>query len=251
MSIKNRLNKYLRKLHVEIHGLGYLQSLSKNEFKSSEYDFFTKLFNQNDKINIYDIGANQGLMIRKFLSLFPNANIHAFEPYQPYANQLVSDFEMNQNIKVNSCGISNYVGEQLLNVNKSIDTSSFLSSKKTGLNSDTQVETISQMKVPISNIDHYLQHQEYQHINILKIDIQGSELDALKGAEEALKSKKIDVIFSEAYFVQQYENQPLFADIVKYLTEVGYVIQDIYNPIYGKSKLAWCDVMFIRNDLTI
>ena len=36
MSLKNRINKYLRKFNVELHGLGYLQSLGKNEFKNSE-----------------------------------------------------------------------------------------------------------------------------------------------------------------------------------------------------------------------
>ena len=66
-----------------------------------------------------------------------------------------------------------------------------------------------------------------------------------------LSNKKIDIIFTETYFVQQYENQPLFADIVKYLSNFGYTIQDIYNPIYGMSKLAWCDVLFVREDLKL
>ena len=83
----------------------------------------------------------------------------------------------------------------------------------------------------------------------MKLDIQGSELKALIGAEQSLKEKKIDFIYTEAYFIQQYENQPLFTEIVLFLSKFGYVIQDIYHPIYGKSKLAWCDVMFIRDDL--
>ena len=144
---------------------------------------------------------------------------------------------------------ANQIGEQIFNVNKSIDTSSLLNSKKTGLNSDEQVKTINQVKVELTTIDEYLKINNIERINILKLDIQGSELNALKGAEVALSNKKIDIIFTESYFVQQYENQPLFADIVQYLSNFGYSIQDIYNPIYGMSKLAWCDVMFVRENL--
>lgn len=251
MSLKNRINKFLRKFNVEIHGLGYLQSLSKNEFKNHEDLVYTKVFKKNEKITIFDVGANQGLIISKFISLFPNATIHAFEPYQPYASLLNQQFYSNPNIKINTIGISNNKGEQLFNINKSIDTSSLLHSKKTGLNSDEQVKTVNQINISLTTIDEYLKNEEAQRINILKLDIQGSELNALRGAEIALKNKNIDIIFTEAYFVQQYENQPLFSDIVKYLFDYGYVIQDIYHPIYGLSKLAWCDVMFIRKDLKL
>lgn len=87
------------------------------------------------------------------------------------------------------------------------------------------------------------------HIHILKLDIQGSELNALKGAEKLLIEKKIDLVYTEAYFVQQYVDQPLFPEIAMYLLNRGYQLQDIYNPIYGKGKLAWCDAVFVRDNL--
>jgi FkbM family methyltransferase len=251
MSFKNKINKILRKFNVELHGLGYLQALSKNEFKNSETLIYIRAFHPSDEISIFDVGANQGITISKFLSIFPNATIHAFEPYEPYSLKLIENFNSNAKVNINALGVSNQIGEQIFNINKSIDTSSLLNSKKTGLNSDEQVKTLNQVKIQLTTIDEYLKYKRVNQINILKLDIQGSELNALKGAELALKNKKIDIIFTEAYFIQQYENQPLFADIVKYLSNYGYTIQDIYNPIYGMSKLAWCDVMFVRDDLKI
>lgn len=249
MNLKNKINKYLRKFNVEIHGLGYLQALSKNEFKNDEKNIYNAFFKENEALNIYDVGANQGITIHNFLSLFPNATIHAFEAYPPYYTILTNKFSSNPKIKINSYGISNEVGNFTFNINKSIDTSSFLNSKNTGLNSDEQVKTINQITVPTNTIDHYLEQDSNKRIHILKLDIQGSELKALIGAEQSLKEKKIDFIYTEAYFIQQYENQPLFTEIVLFLSKFGYVIQDIYHPIYGNSKLAWCDVMFIRDDL--
>ena len=91
MSLKNRINKYLRKFNVELHGLGYLQSLGKNEFKNSENSFYSKAFKSDDKITIFDVGANRGLMISNFFSIFPKATLHAFEPYEPYALELITN----------------------------------------------------------------------------------------------------------------------------------------------------------------
>jgi FkbM family methyltransferase len=252
MSLKNKINKILRKFNIELHGLGYLQALGKNEFKNSENSFYLKVFNSNIKeLRIFDVGANQGITISNFLTLFPNAYIHAFEPYELYSLELIEKFKINPKVNINAIGISDQIGEQIFNINKSIDTSSLLNSKKTGLNSDEQVKTLNKIKVQLTTIDDFMKNNNIEQINILKLDIQGSELNALVGAKIGLENKKIDIIFTEAYFIQQYENQPLFVDIVNYLSRFGYVIQDIYNPIYGMSKLAWCDVMFIRGDLKL
>ena len=48
MISKNKLNKYLRKLNVEVHGTSYIQSLQKGEFKNNEFDFFKKIFRAGD-----------------------------------------------------------------------------------------------------------------------------------------------------------------------------------------------------------
>lgn len=248
MSVKNKINKYLRKFGVELHGVNYLQALAKGDFKKNELDFIQDYYGTK-KITIYDVGANRGLMIDEFLSHFPAAAVHAFEPFQQFAEMLTEKHRGNHNITINQTGISNEAGTLTFNVNKSIDTSSFLSSKKTGLNSDAQVETITKVEVPVTTIDSYSQKMNIEKIHLLKLDIQGSELNALKGAQGLLAGKQIDFIFSETYFVQQYENQPSFFDIANYLLPFGYVMQDMYHPIYGNGKLAWCDTLFVREDL--
>jgi len=250
MPLKNRINRFLRKFGVELHGISYLRALAKGEFKSDELDLMKKVF-RSDSIVVYDVGANRGVMIKRFIHQFPKAFIHAFEPYRPFYETLLNEFNDIENVVVNYQGIADEEGEYLFNVNKSIDTSSFLESQTTGLNSDEQVQTTSQVKVPVITIDQYAALRGHQRINILKLDIQGSELKALKGAVDLLREKKIDMIFCETYFIQQYVNQPLFFDIANYLLQFGYVVQDLYHPLYGKGKLAWCDTLFTRSDLII
>lgn len=248
MSLKKKVNNFLRRFNVELHGTGYLQSLAKGEFSIDEFDYFKKTFSGNN-ITIYDVGANRGSTIAKFISIFPSAKIHAFEPYAPLCEGIKNRFPDNKNLSINNVGISQEKGDLTFYVNKSVDTNSFLPSKETGLNSDEQVKNVDTITVPVTTISDYFNEAKHNQINILKLDIQGSELKALKGAEALLKAKKVDVIFAEAYFVQQYQDQPLFYDIASYLLQFGYQLQDIYKPIYGKDKIAWCDAMFIREDL--
>ena len=196
MSIKNKLNGFLRKFNVELHGLGYLQALSKGDFKSNEIQVMKKYFNNNEII-IYDIGSNQGLTVKEFLSVFPNSSIHAFEPYLPYLEIITNKFAPYKNVYLNKEGISDNEGVLTFNINKGIDTSSFFASKKTGLNSDAQAKTIERVNLPVTTIQAYAKKYKHEKINILKLDVQGSELNALKGAWELLRDKKIDIIYTE------------------------------------------------------
>lgn len=247
---KDKLNSFFRKFGFEVHGVSFMQALVNASSNKNELDFLKELYGLNE-ILIYDVGANRGEMIQKYLSFFPNSCIHAFEPFDDYAQKLITQYENNKKIVINNYAISDIEGAKIFNINKSIDTSSFLTSKKTGLNSDTAVKTIDQIIVSQTTIDKYATSNNHNKIHILKLDIQGSELNALKGAEDMLKENKIDFIFSETYFVQQYENQPSFFDISNYLLSFGYVMQDLYYPIYGKGKIAWCDTLFVRGDLKI
>jgi len=248
MSLKKKLNRILRPFNVELHGMGYLQSLAKGEFKKDEFDYFREKF-EHKSVVIYDVGANRGTTVDKFLQFSPASRIIAFEPYPPLAQEILKKYAQHANIVIDNSGISNVKGELLFYVNKGVDTSSFLPPKLTGLNSDAQVKNTEQITVPVKTIQDSFTENNLSRIHILKLDIQGSELNALKGAENLLKDKKIDIIYTEAYFIQQYQDQPLFPEIAGYLLNLGYQLQDIYNPIYGKGKLAWCDAIFVRDDL--
>ena len=248
MFSKKRINKFLKRFNVELHGISYLQSLKKGEFKNNEFDFFKRVF-PSASITIFDVGANRGLKTTEFINLFPSASIYAFEPYLPLFEELEKRFQHNKKIHLYNIGISNEKGNSVFNVNTGLDTSSFLNSNKTGLNSDAQVQTIQELVLPLTTLDHVVSEEHIDRINILKMDIQGSELNALKGAEKLLIENKIDIIFTETYFIQQYIAQPLFYEIASFLLSYGYVLQDMYNPVYGKGKIAWCDVIFVRKDL--
>lgn len=246
---KRRINKIAGKFGVEVHGKGYLQSLSKGEFKTDCFQVQQELIKEKNPV-IFDIGANRGAVVEKYLQCFPLATIYAFEPFPASYNLLKSRFASNKKVVCIESAVASGKGSREFFVNKNIDTNSLLKPQKTGLSSDEQVNNRSVIQVETLIPDEFCFEKKIDNIHILKMDIQGGEFDALKGFHNMLSRSAIDLIYTETYFIQQYEHQPLFHDISELLFEYGYQLQDIYNPIYGNNNLAWADVIFrkIRNN---
>lgn len=239
---KSLLNKYFQKLGFEIHGTGYIQSVKKGSFKEDAFEVQQEII--EDCLTIFDIGANRGEITLRYTELFPEARIFAFEPFSDSFNILASKFSSDKRIECFQIAIGAVNTKSNLFVNRNVDTNSLLSPIKIGLSSDQQVKNLGVIEVDVCTIDEFCRNKAIDSIDILKLDIQGSELAALQGAAGLLRNKKIKIVYAETYFKKQYENQPLFHDISKFLEQYGYHLQDFYNPIYGKGDLVWCDVIF-------
>ena len=243
--MKDTINKYLRKFGLEVHGLGYIQKIRNSNFKKSEWINQQELLKNKANV-IFDVGANRGNTTLKYINLFPNSTIHAFEPF-PDSYEIFSNVHKeNLNVHLNRYAISSKIGKAILNVNKSVDTNSILDSKNIGANSDKSCVSVSQIEIETNTIDNYCKQKNITELDILKIDVQGYEIEVLKGAVNMLKKGNIKLIYTETYFKQQYVNQPLFHDISQLLYKYNFVLQDMYDPYFSKNNMLWCDSIFIN-----
>jgi FkbM family methyltransferase len=246
--MKNRINKYLRNFGAEIHGIGYIQKLRNSDAKKDEWQRQREILGDKVKV-IFDVGANRGKTTTKYLELFPKASVHAFEPFPKSSEIFKQAHQESSRVIFNEIALSNKIGRAEMSVNKSVDTNSLLQSKNIGATSDKYCKQVDSISVETKTIDNYCNSHNVSEIDILKMDVQGFELEVLKGASEMLKSGRIKLIYSETYFAQQYVDQPLFHDISKYLYEHGYVLQDLYDPYFSEKKILWCDSIFIHKTL--
>jgi len=243
--MKEKLNRILRKFGAEIHGTGYLQALQKGEFKKDSFSAQQEILTTQKVKTIFDLGANRGDISVRYRNAFPEAMIYAFEPFPGSFEQLKQRFTSDSSMFCYQAAVSENKGVMPFYVNKNVDTNSLLRPTKIGLSSDSQVVNESVIEVPCIRLDDFCSEKNIQYIDILKMDIQGGEYSALRGAVNLLEEKKIKLIYLEAYYREQYVDQPLFHDISKLLHEYGYYLQDLYQPIYGKGSMAWSDVIFL------
>lgn len=242
--MKSLVNQFLKFFGLEIHGTNYIQKLRNNEFEKNYYQEIQ--FTLKNASTIFDIGSNRGEFALNMSLIFPNATIQAFEPFPPVFEQLVSNIKNNKNIFANQLAISDKRCQLPFHVNKSVDTNSLLKSIKTNQSFDKATENVEIINVESTTLDIYCSENKIDKIDILKMDIQGAELLALKGAKNLLLENKIKAIFLEISFQPQYSNQALFIEIYNVLNENGFVLSNIFNPYYANNSLAWADGLFLH-----
>jgi len=203
---------------------------------------------------IFDIGANIGQTTRKYRDFFPAALIYAFEPCPYIFNDFISSFDNDCRVIPCNSAISNISGNSYLFLNKNSGTNSI---QEINRNIDIDlyvnpefVENIGKVQVPVTTLDNFVLDNNIEYIDILKMDIQGNELHALKGSLNLLRDSKISIIYIEIWFVQLYEKAPLFFQIYEYLFQFGFELHDLYNKRYtSNGQIKWADAIFVNSKL--
>jgi len=105
----------------------------------------------------------------------------------------------------------------------------------------------NERKVEIVRLDNYINQNNIDKFDILKIDTQGYEPEVLEGLGNRLT--EIDLVITELMFYDFYERSLSFSDIEKYLLPSGFQLYDIShiskNPMNGRTD--WVDVIYVNN----
>ena len=92
-----------------------------------------------------------------------------------------------------------------------------------------------------------LKKDEIAEPALLKIDVQGYELEALVGGEEILG--KFSYIYVECSFIELYEGQALVHEVIQYLSKHQFYLNGVYNLSYDNvGRAIQGDFLFRRID---
>ncbi len=158
---------------------------------------------------IFDVGANVGKYAQAIAEVFgTKAIIKSFEPSAATYKLLQKNIEPFKNIEAYNFALSDAKGTATL---YSTENNSEIASlidldrtiKKYGSNT---VETIE-----METLDNFCKANSIDHIDLLKIDVEGFELSVLKGASAMLKEKKVSYIQFE-FGVPNIDSRTYFKD---------------------------------------
>ena len=144
---------------------------------------------------VFDIGANTGVYSLITKCINPNVKVIAFEPSFNTQKNLQRNIELNDfNIIVESIAISNKTGEQIFYDTPAINQTSASLSPDILKNFDGYKGDILEYKVPSMTLSHYIESHSIDRIDLMKIDIEMHESEAIEGFGDYLYTFKPIVI---------------------------------------------------------
>nr|WP_246338200.1 FkbM family methyltransferase [Azospirillum oleiclasticum] len=117
------------------------------------------------------------------------------------------------------------------------------------------------LEVPLRALDDVLAEDGHgSAAEIIKIDVQGAEIEILKGARRTLAERAVCVICEVAFF-PFYEGMPLCADVVRFMTDAGFSLYGLLDAqnrstkrldksrFRARERLCHADAVFLRDPL--
>lgn len=213
-------HKFNRMLyHCSLRGLGVLNYES--DAVSGENYFANMAIGKKSHCIVMDIGANKGQYARKILAINSTATVYAFEPH-PRTFQLLLANNPAKNIIPVNAAVGSHKGEAPLYDYESQDGSQHASMHKHVIEHIHGSPSVSH-PVSMITLDDYCRDNNIDEIDLLKIDTEGNEMDALRGAENLIKSRKIKSIQFE-FNSMNVSSRTFMSDFNELLTEY-----DIYR----------------------
>ena len=181
-----------------------------------------------EKVVYVDGGAHDGTMAKKFLDRFAQLEVYAFEPN----SDLFPKLEANLADVPGNCfaaALAAQSGQTTMYINQSPMTSSLLGrSNYSERYFDQFTRTKEVRTIEVTTLDDWFDYENPGQVDILKLDLQGYEAQALRGGRRLL-DKGIRCIYTEVNFVPLYEGSALFGDVDSILRQHGYRLHNLYN----------------------
>ena len=181
-NISKSLDFFVKVLNY-INGKGYGSSSVIREVQCIK-----KVLGKAAPKTLIDVGGNKGTYAEQLVKYFPNSEIHVFEPSATNIKVLTEKFSLNKNVKLNQAGLGNVTGQSSLYTN--ILGSGLGSLTKRRLEHHNINFDKSEQVDIIKFVDYYNANLKGKTIDLIKIDVEGHELDVLEGCAEVIDSIK-------------------------------------------------------------
>ena len=135
----------------------------------------------------FDIGSNAGVFAIDFAKSIPDLTVFAFEPQPSLAKHIRRSIEANQfdRVKVLEVLLGNEEGEASL----------FLTSHSIHASTIPRERRYRELRRPLRTLDSLTACGEVAPPDVIKIDVEGSELHVFQGAETMLRAHQPSIVF--------------------------------------------------------
>lgn len=182
--------------------------------------------------NVYDIGANSGKWTRDMSKVLPNANFFMFEANETHRH----DLSRRGHPFFIEILASEEIEKKFFSIGGTGD-SLYLENTQFYCENDYRW-------VKTRTLDKIIEENNLEKPNFIKLDVQGAELDILKGAEHSLE--QCHLICMECPILEYNIGAPTFNDYVEFMGAIGFTPLQILEQHLVNSELVQFDIIFIK-----
>jgi FkbM family methyltransferase len=200
-----------------------------------------ELLKSRPPTTIFDVGANVGTWTLLAKAIFPRTAIHCFEPLAMHQAALARAVGGLSDVTLHNVALGAEAESRDINVCSFSDASSFLEFTAEGKLLQG-LEMVANERLEVAVLDEYVSAHSLPLPDLIKLDVQGYELQVLKGAERCLQHAQ--AIIAEVSFRELYKGQSLFNDVVEFCARHKFFVSAAGHGTAIGERLTQTDLLF-------
>lgn len=195
---------------------------------------------------ILDIGANTGQFAKSMHELFPKARLYSFEPLKDCYDELLVQFKKVPQFQAFNVALGDETGLVEIHRSEYSPSSSLLPMKELHKTCFPYTKEEIIQKINIVRLDDIADSLNLRKPMLVKLDVQGYEDKVISGGKSVIG--QADIVITELSVEQLYDGQPLFDEIYKTMTSMGFQYRGNYEQLCSPDdgRVLQVDGIFTR-----
>ena len=186
-----------------------------------------------------DVGAYHGEWTRLLTSVFPGARVLMIEPQDAKRDILTRVVaELTPKVQYENALLGAADGQVVTFYEMETGSSVF---------EETSPYPRVAVQKTMRTLDTLLSEHGGPAVDLLKLDVQGAELEVLKGSTRVLS--QVEAILMEASLIAVNSGSPSFAEVIRFLSDNGFKLFDFCSQVRRVDGVLWqTDLLFLRSN---
>lgn len=176
-------------------------------------NFYGRYFKADQESVIIDAGAHQGTFTVSMASSAKVGHVIAIEPMS--ANLMF----LKKNLRINNLENVTVIPKGLWSNSRKRTFYLGSSSAEYSILRDRKLTALKIVEIEVDTLDNILEQHGVNKVDFIKMNIEGAEIEALKGARRTLKNHPVELVIDAHHFVN---GKPTYETIIPMLKELGF-----------------------------
>ncbi len=211
-----------------------------------KYEYLKPWLTETPFATVVDVGVNHGQFLHMARRVWPEAETVGIEPSAEIAAKISGIYANDSKVRIEACAVADREGEATFHVTRDDQSSSIHAPSGSYADDRPGDGVVRTETVPLKRLESLLDGCDGPML--LKVDVQGAELEVLKGTGDRLQD--VSVILVEAPFENAYDGASGFDDIYAFLTSQGFAYEGSLGQLVSKrtGRVMQEDSIYVRRE---